>query len=422
VHITPGGNPGPVCRLRALPQGTNPFTADLSAYSGPILNVDTLQTLTSGPETYGFDLWVGSGSGDLLTHSAGSCGDDLMDVLMPDLSRHTQFGACAASLSSSTAVGASGPVRVDGHVALLPYDALIYSGGGSSLSLTTHAAGNGQVTWTESAPLVRCTDTDSFPPGPGTCPTLVDTGVTFTRSGTFDAAGHQVRLRDSFRSTNGHAHTVKTVYSFQANPPQTGDLGFRFPGRPGFRAGTAGQHITGLPTGAATVLVRSDRFSAEGDPEAETRGFTWSRTPRSVSFAPGDATTYAVAYTLKVPANRDARLAFTDSAATLTSTAAGMGARAANAMMPKPRITQPSNKAVISGPRTVVRGAVTAGANGLPVAVTVNGHPATLTRRSAARATFKAVFDESRGTHTVKAVARDAGGNKRSTSITVRNK
>jgi hypothetical protein len=55
------------------------------------------------------------------------------------------------------------------------------------------------------------------------------------------------------------------------------------------------------------------------------------------------------------------------------------------------------------------------------VSVKVNGHVATLTARSATRATYRVVFDESLGQHTLTAVARDAGGNRRSISIKVRN-
>jgi hypothetical protein len=90
--------------------------------------------------------------------------------------------------------------------------------------------------------------------------------------------------------------------------------------------------------------------------------------------------------------------------------------------MRHPAIGSPGRGAVISGRKTVVRGSVRAGVNGLPVTVTVNGHPATLTAKSATRATYKAVFDEPLGKHRITAVAKDAGGNTRSASITVRNK
>jgi hypothetical protein len=70
----------------------------------------------------------------------------------------------------------------------------------------------------------------------------------------------------------------------------------------------------------------------------------------------------------------------------------------------------------------VVKGVVTAGANGLPVSVTVDGHRATLASRTDSSGTFRVVLDQPVGRHTVTATARDAGGNVRSASITMRNK
>jgi hypothetical protein len=76
---------------------------------------------------------------------------------------------------------------------------------------------------------------------------------------------------------------------------------------------------------------------------------------------------------------------------------------------------------VIKGRSTTVKGKVRAGANGLPVSVTVNGHAATLTPTSATTAKFKVTFKESLGKHTLTAVAKDAAGNTRRASIRVRN-
>jgi hypothetical protein len=90
--------------------------------------------------------------------------------------------------------------------------------------------------------------------------------------------------------------------------------------------------------------------------------------------------------------------------------------------MAAPRITSPADHAVVHGRSTTVKGVVVAGANGLPTSVTVNGHAAALKpTTSRSKATFAVTFSESLGRHTLRAVARDAGGNVRSTSISVRN-
>jgi hypothetical protein len=417
------GSVGPICRLRAVPQGVDPSTDPLSAYSGPILDLDSLQRLTQDTHTYNFDLTAGTGEGEMRVRSAGYCGNQLLHSVQPDLGRPAIPGGCVASLGPSAADGTTGSLRVDGHLALLPYSVLTYADASTSLKVRVHVARSGIVTWTESAPLVRCANTDLYPPPVGQCDDVVPTGVSFTRSGTFASSGHQIRLRDSFGSTDGKRHTVNAIYAMEWPAPPTGALGFAFPGRPGgFHGSSSGQVVTGLPKRAATFLVRSDRFSVEGDPQADTRAVTWSRTPTRLAFAPGDATVFGMSYRLHVPRGGAARLGITDSEAVRTTEAARAGRRAAAAMMPSPRITVPDKGAVITGRKTVVKGTVKAGANGLPVSVTVNGHAATLTPEGASRATYKVVFKESLGKHTLTAVARDAGGNKRSTSITVRNK
>jgi hypothetical protein len=417
-HLT--GSPS--CRLRALPGGTD-VDGDVSSFSGPVVHIDRLQRLTQGSSTFDFDLTAGSGTGTVQVHSAGNCGDGSMGTVPADLGAPSDFGACAADLGPSAVAGSGGPLRVDGHVALLPYSVLTADADGSSLHLRVHVAKSGQVRWRESAPLVRCQGTNTFPPPSGQCGSVRSTGVAFTRSGTFTVDGHQLSLRDSFASTDGRKHRLHTVYGMGWTAPSTGDLGFAFPRHgPAFHGASPGQLVTGLPQRAATVMVRSDRFAAEGDPMASTRAVTWSRPSSRVAFSSGDASVFGVSYSLKVPKDGEVRLGFTDDQSALTSSTRAAGRRAVASTMPSPVIRAPGRNAVVSGAKTVVKGVVRAGVNGLPVAVSVNGHPATLSAAGAGEATYKAVLHEPPGKHTITVRARDAGGNTRSTSITVRNK
>jgi hypothetical protein len=403
----------PVCRLRAVPQGTD-IHQPLSAFSGPVVHLDRLQRLTLGAATFDFDLTAGSGAGAMEVHSAGDCGNAMLGVVPDDQSTPFEFGGCVASLGPPTVAGSAPPLRVDGHLAQLPFSVL--DADASALRLTVHTAKTGRVTWTESAPLVRCS-------GTGSCGTPTPTGVTFVRSGTFSADGHQIALRDSFTSTDGAKHRVQAVYGMGWNSPPTGALGFAFPGHGGgFHGSTAGQVVTGFTKRAATFVVRSDRFAGEGDPMAATRAVTWSRPPSRIAFATDDGSLFGMSYSLQVPKKGSVRLGFTDSDALRTSSARAMGARAVADVMRKPTITSPADGAVVVGRKTVVKGVVRAGVNGLPVSVKVNGHPATITATSGNRATYRVVFHEPGGKHTLTTVAKDAGGNARSASITVRNK
>jgi hypothetical protein len=254
------------------------------------------------------------------------------------------------------------------------------------------------------------------------CDTVLGTGVSFTRHGTFTAGG-QIRLQDAFTSTDGQTHRVRTIYTMGWASPPTGGLGFDLPGHRGrFRRATKGEIVTGMPKRAAAVLVRSDRFAGEGDQMAATRAVTWSRPPTHLAFSATDASVFGVDYSLHVPSHGSVQLGFTDSETVLTSSALALSKAAVAGVMPNPRITSPAKGAVVTGKKTVVKGVVRAGVNGLPVSVRVAGVQATITAISATKARFKAVLQEPPGKHTLTATATDAGGNKRSTSITVRNK
>jgi hypothetical protein len=413
------GDAGPVCRLQAVPQGVSPEPGLTTAFTGPDLYVDTLTRTSVGQTTVDFKLTGGTAHGQLTARSAGTCGDASLASLVPGLTAAQASDGCVGSLG-----GDGGSLVVDGHPAMLPIGVLAHTNATSPLGLSVHVAKDGRLTWTETSTLMHCSGTDVFPPpSPGACGGVVSTGVQFRRTSTYDATAGQVRQRDSFGSLDGHMHRVRVSYGMESTPPPTGALGFAFPGgSKTFHGSAPGRTITGLTRHAATILVRTDRYAAEGDPQAGTRAITYSRAPARLAFSAADADVFSMSYRLKVPADGATRLGFTDSQAVRTADARRMGRTAAAAMMPAPRITSPKKGAVVDGRRTVVKGVVTAGANGLPVSVTVDGHRATLASRTDSSGTFRVVLDQPVGRHTVTATARDAGGNVRSASITMRNK
>jgi hypothetical protein len=138
-------------------------------------------------------------------------------------------------------------------------------------------------------------------------------------------------------------------------------------------------------------------------------------------FAHSSADLFSFRYSLNVPANGRGFLGFADSESVTTSGAKSLGTLAVRDMMGAPSITSPSNGAVLGSTTTTVKGKLSAGANGLPTSVTVNGHHAAITRTSLTTATYRVTFSESVGKHKITATARDVAGNTRSRSITVRN-
>lgn len=423
------------CRLRAIPSGVNSQSAYLGSYSGPILYMDSVVDDTMGSTVYGYTVVGEQGDGAAEAQSAAQCGAGLTATIeVPGMELlGSGSSPCAFTLPSGNVTAASptaSAVRVDNHNAYLPFSVHSYLNGSLGLSLTQTAlattltrSSNGDLTVTESAPLVRCSVADTYPPTLASCPSLTSTGVTFARTLNLFRGDHQIRIRDAFTSADHHAHTIAVQYqgSLDETPP-TGAVGYMFPGGGStFQMTGPNQVVTGLGTRAGTMFLRSDLYSVEGDPEADTLGLTWSRAPQEVLFSGSVQNYFALPYSLAVPANGTARLGFASSDPVETKDSRALAALAVNEMVSAPVIGSPANGARIRGHTTTVNGSVALGANGLPMRVLVNGHGARLTKLSTTREAYTVSFSEPFSRHAIRVTASDSAGNTRSTSIIVTN-
>src|SRR4051794_18604676 len=304
------------CRLRAIPTGVNAGAGDyIGSYAGPLLYGNMLAPATSGGTTFGYFSRAQQGSGSVLVSDAGNCGVQHVITIAPPSMTLLGPGssACAINLPSAniTTSGTStaSALRVDGHNAYLPGGVASFLNGSQSLGLpqtklttTFTRRSSGDVTITESAPLVRCSVDDTYPPSHTSCPALVKTGAAFARTVDIFRGAHQVRLRDSYISTNSSRHTVSAQYQAATAVQPAGATGYVFP-RHSSSFGTAfpDKVVTGLGTRAGTMLVRSDLHAVEGDEQADTIGWTWSRAPSRVQFSHNDPNAVAMPYSLAVP-------------------------------------------------------------------------------------------------------------------------
>jgi hypothetical protein len=422
------------CRMRAVPTSVDPMTDYLGSYAGPILYASMIQVDKDGAVPFAFTAAGEEGDGLGVVEDAARCGISVLSTVQtPGMQVEGPADAqCAFFLPAGTVADTTTPrssIRVDGHNAYLP--AVVKSflrGGGlpvtqSALTTSLTRATNGDVTVTESAPLMRCSGNNTFPPTTASCPSLSATGVTFKRVTNIFRSGHQVRLRDTFSSTDGVSHDVSTVYVADLVAPPTGAKGYSFPGHgTRFAVTSSDQVVGGLGTKAGTLFVRSDIDSFEGDQSADTIGLTWSRAPSDVEFAHVSSNLFQMPFSLHVPAGGSAYLGFAESEAPSTSDARSRASVATNEMVSKPVITSPADHASIAGTSTTVKGTVALGANGLPTSVTVNGHAAHLTVNGGRTAvSYSVTFSEALGTHTIKVTATDLAGNTRAKSITVTN-
>jgi hypothetical protein len=440
VQGTFPGNAPTQCHLMAVPADVDPNSDYLGSFTGPIVYADAFGlTRDSAQVVYSYVGQVEGGDGAAVLTDVGQCGTEvLVTVQTPQMLAGPIMVSCLFALPAGN-FGPSGPatrstIQIDGRNAYLPSGVHSYLIGSNSLTVTQSVltvkrviAQNGDVTFTESALLMRCSANNSYPPTNASCPSIVSTGVRYQRVSTFERDGHQVKVRDRFTSTNHQAHSASLQYqaAFQnetGSGTATGNIGYAFPGHGStFHAASPGQTGTGFGSKAGTVLIRSDLHASPSDGAADTMAATWSRPPSKVFFGTDQPDEFQMQYALTVPAGRPAFIGFAISERWTTAEVKPLAALGVRDFVVKPSITSPHRGATIHGTATTVKGSLTAGANGLPTTVRVNGHAASITATSATHATYKVTFHESAGKHTIKVVATDAVGNTASASTSVKN-
>jgi hypothetical protein len=419
------------CQLRAVPLGVDITTDYLGSYTGPIYYSNGISRSFDGGTPFAYSAYGGAGSGAGFGQDAGSCGAVMAATIATPAMQVVGSGQdfCAFYLPYANVTSDGSAVRVDGHDAYLPAGVNVFLNHiqgltvtQSRLTTTFSRMPSGNVTVTESEPLVRCSADDSYPPTSTSCPDVVNTGVTFARTLSIIPDAHRIRLRDSYRSTDGNPHTISAQYVASPSPPDTGATGYAFPGHGStYATATPGEVVTGLGPKAGTVLVRSDIYAVEDDPVADTLAFTWSRPPTKVRFSSTNVDEFAMPYSLNVTASKKAYVGFAVGDTNATSAAKKLAIAETNEMVLPPRITSPNAGATITGHLTTVKGTASLGANGMPTSVTVNGHAAKLTKVNATTDSYAVTFSESYGKHQLTVTASDVVGNTRSTSRTITN-
>jgi hypothetical protein len=414
------------CQLRALPDGVS-LTSNLAAFTGPVIYsiqflralVDPTKAESSTNPVIDFTVYGGEGNGSVAMWGSDRGVSNLAYAPRPTLRRINRVSQTALGVDDE-----SDALIADGHDALVPDQAneLIFERKldlvPPALTVELAVAPNGDETVTESEPLVSCNG--SGDPDTALCTQLVPVGVRLDRTLHYFRNGQQVQVRDTFVSTDGHQHSVKSRYESYMFPLYN-QPGIVIPGHGTNATGyTATKHLTGFGSGSKTLLVRSDRYASANEEQATTEGLTWSRPPSSIDIIPNATLTQMrLTYFLTVPAHSRAGLGFAISGSTATSEVVQLGRDASAVMMSKPAVTSPRNGAKTRKHRVLVTGRVAFGANGFPTRVTVNGHRGTLTVLSATSARFRVAVPVARGTHTLSVVAVDSGGNTTRTAVRV---
>jgi hypothetical protein len=262
------------CRLLAVPAGTNP--SDLTPFAGPVIGVgERNSTKVSGGANNGkivdylLDAQQQTGAFDYA--SLGACA--LRDGYLYDSSfRNTTitFACNGALLVRDSPSPTRSELQVDGANAYTPRAAAGISPGGAGLPAVTETYTvdkvTGNVTITESDPIVRCTSA-TYPPTSSTCATFAPTGVIDHRTIAQDHDGHISWFTDTFTSTDGKAHSLDLLWDnsqrFWGPSGNSAQVEYEFPGQDSFSTHAAG-YTYAPPAAPGAILVRM-HGAADGD-------------------------------------------------------------------------------------------------------------------------------------------------------------
>jgi hypothetical protein len=266
-----------------------------------------------------------------------------------------------------------------------------------SLDEATH-----EMTIHEEDPVVKCSPSSAFPANPSTCTGFVTTGVTLVRTWQTSDEDRVALMSDTWRSTDGAAHTVLAQYTNEMH--QSGPEGgsYEFPGESAFAA-THESETKKLPSGPGTILYKTAAEDPEaGNGENPVAAIVYDTSPSepvnvSVGTTPPaffGSNTFDMPYERSVPPG--------GSSTTL---------RMLTAYHPSVSIASPGNGATLSTPSVTVSGTA-ADSAGL-TSVTVDGQAVSTSGAWSTSVSLK------EGANTITATATDQAGLTASASILV---
>ncbi len=306
------------CHLTAVPHGA---TVKSSNYAGPWVDVGQQEptVVSSGPNagtTLDYYAWVQQTALANDYDSLGYCG--LCDSYLFDRAGKltaTVFYANSYLWWENGTPSTRSELQVDSRNAYAPgsmQDAFIGSEITPGLPKVTYKVAlnhkNGDVTITETDPLLRCNGTDSYPPTTTTCTRYVKTGVEALRTMVQSASGHVVSITDRYRSTDGHAHKLDLLYENdeclgpnEGSPCSGPNIGYRFPGHHSYAAHTLGD-VVHVPKGAGSIYVKV-LGAPDGNRSTGQGAITYAQAPTKIVFiASSSIGEFTMHYATKVAA------------------------------------------------------------------------------------------------------------------------
>lgn len=317
-----------LCRLRAVPTGAVP--SDLAPFAGPLAAVGHKRTeiIESGPnlgKPYDYFLYAQQLSAADSYYSLSNCGLAGGYLYNANLERTTSTFACNDWFWSyenyeEESASTRSQIQVDGANAYAPSVAEEEinpeAGGLPAISYSySQDPLNGNLTITESEPLVKCPD-PAYPPTTASCASFIGTGVRVERTIEQTNDGHLVTISDRYASTDSQPHNLDLLpqndQRFGQFPVENGEaIGYRFPGEGSFHVRHDGESVAFGGEAPGTVFIKVE--GAEDGDESTGRGaivFDRPASPATFNFVRSEESGFYFHQAATVPAGGSSAFRF----------------------------------------------------------------------------------------------------------------
>jgi hypothetical protein len=287
VEVEESSLPALPCVLRAVPIGEvtarPPGDATKEAedpFRGPRIASSRfgtyLESLENPASAYEYEAEPSTFVGDFGIDSVGDCGLKYSVLYAPEtLAPSDGLFFCNGALHEyDSATKSRSELQIDGANAYSPAAAHLLEK--NELELKTSLPGAPYVTVSETFeaglltlheldPIVKCAPSTAYPPTATSCTHFVSAGVQLERTWQTSYGDRVASMIDTWRSTNGAAHTLNALYDQQTFNGGKGGGAYEFPGTNQFLPTSGGESVT-LPAGLGRIYYKEDAATAnEGD-------------------------------------------------------------------------------------------------------------------------------------------------------------
>ncbi len=415
----------PVTDKENLPPGIK-AAEEAASFKGPLIFSSRFGLHSEEGLTTAYDFQSHALAGYLNIESLGTCGLANSYLYAPEtetLSEELFF--CDAALFDRNLPTSGKPTRselqIDGANTYSPAAArevaeevkAPISGTPQTTVTESFDPATGAATIKELDPIVKCSPETVYPPTAKSCTSFAATGVELERTWETGEGDHTAWVTDTWRSTDGAAHSLSALYAQELAGEEKAGGAFKFPGASTYSTTVTGQSVS-IPAGPGAIYYKEDAtMPATGDGVHPQGAILYDTPPTgpagfNVGSGHSEFSLFEMPYQATIPAGGSytQHMAFVQAYALAEVEALAKKASERFPASPGPSlsITAPANGTTVSTPNVTVSGTLAD-----PRVITsfkVDGHPVSV-GVGGAWSTSVALAE---GANTITAVAEDQAG------------